>query len=83
VRIPTEAAPIVAAAGLPALEPAVPLWACYAHLPVVGRGRYNWSNVPSEWLGPDGWGALGTARSLAGRVAQERAGRPVLEALLS
>lgn len=82
VRIPTLAAPVVDAAGLPPLEPALPLWEAYAEVEVRKPGEYNWSTVPSDWLGPHGWGALGVARSRSGKVAQEAIGRSALEAIL-
>ncbi|TMK53123.1 MAG: hypothetical protein E6G66_02955 [Actinobacteria bacterium] len=81
VRMPAAAAPIVAAAGLPPLEPAVRLWRAYARVEVRGQGNYSWRTVPSGWLGSGGWAALGAARRLSGRVPQESIGRSVLEAI--
>ena len=46
VRMPAAAAPIVAAAGLPPLEPAVRLWRAYARVEVRGQGNYQLADRP-------------------------------------
>lgn len=71
VRIPTNAAVLVEAVGLPPMEPHPGLWEAYAGLKVHEPGQHNWRAVSSGWLRPPGWQALAHARAAGGRVAQE------------
>lgn len=81
VRIPTTAARVAAAAGLPELEPAGPLWEAMAALPAERCGC-DWSAVPSGWLGERLWSACTAAREIAGRVAQESVSPEAVSAAL-
>lgn len=58
--------------GLPALEPAVPLWAAMGLFDPSSPGRYRWTGRASGWLGEELWAATKAVRAAGGRVAQER-----------
>jgi hypothetical protein len=71
VRIPTSAAGLIEAAGLPPMEPHPGLWAAYTGLKVHEPGRHHWTAVSSAWLRPAAWQSLAQVRVAGGRVAQE------------
>lgn len=58
--------------GLPALEPAVPLWSAMGLLEPSALRQYRWSGRSAEWMGDELWAGTKPVRAVGGRAAQER-----------
>lgn len=83
VRIPTAAARLVGAQGLPPLRPHPGLWGAYAACAVSEPGRHTWEGVPASWLGPKVSALLDPARTPGGRIPQEAVGLTAIRVALA